>query len=65
MINGMPSPWMGLSVEQLKEMKEKVKLANDLEKEMLRDAEIQKEKERMMTDSKTQMMKETLPFISQ
>ena len=65
MIKGTPSPWSGMSVEQLKEFKDKYKLANDIEKEAQREKTLKQEK--LTAEGQTQMdaMKETLPFLDQ
>jgi hypothetical protein len=44
MIKGAPSPWMNLSVEKLKEMKDRYKAINDIEKESQREELLKKEK---------------------
>jgi hypothetical protein len=64
-MKNIPSPWMNLPIEQLKEMKDRYKLTNDIEKEAQREQQLQKEKMDQMAEGQVQQMKQTLPFLDQ
>lgn len=63
MIKGAPSPWMDLPIEKVKEMKDRYKLANDIEQQKQREEQLKKDK--LDANGQTQMdaMKDTLPFL--
>lgn len=61
----MPSPWMNLSVDKMKEIKDRYKLANDIEQQAMREQEMKKKKEAQQASNQMQAMKDTLPFVDQ
>jgi hypothetical protein len=63
MIKGAPSPWLNLPLEKIKEMKDRYKLINDIEREKQREEQLKKDK--LDAEGQTQMdaMKDTLPFL--
>ena len=64
-MQNMPSPWMSLSIEKMQEIKDRYKLANDIEKEAMREKELAKKKETQEASTQMQAMKDTLPFLGQ
>ena len=63
MINGAPSPWTGMTVEQMKAFKDKYKLANDIEQQTIREQQLKKEKLNEAGQTQMEAMKDTLPFL--
>jgi hypothetical protein len=63
MIKGTPSPWTSLPVEKMKEMKDRYKLINDIEKEAQREETLKKEKLNEQGQTQMEAMQDTLPFL--
>lgn len=64
-ISDIPSAWMKMDIEKLKEVKERYKLANDIEKEAQREQAMAKELEKQQASTQMEAMKDTIPFLGQ
>jgi hypothetical protein len=57
------SPWLDLSVEQLKDVKDRMKLMNDINEQEHRQKEIEKKQAQSVDQNQLDYMKDTLPFL--
>lgn len=64
-LTDLPPAWMKMSVEKLKEVKDRYKLVNDIEKEAQREEQMKKELEKQQASSQLEAMKDTVPFLDQ
>jgi len=62
-MKNIPSPWMSLPIEQLKEMKERYKLTNDMQQQAQREAELDQKKMETQQQAQSQALSSQLPFL--